>query len=653
MVKWCLYCEWGEYVTQQILPTPPGYGYETAPQLVFVSQPQKDEGGTIIAEAQGGGAKAYAVVSNGEIIDIVLYDQGSGYISPPRVYVTRNYQILKKGRNIETSLVTLDMSPNIIDARTLYITSGDIVGTPQPPILFISSFVVATPLESYRDITAILQKRVEVAISSNQRIVRHTTTIDLSISISSISARTDVYTSSIETPLANVAFGSQNNVSIINTLRELQSGIRTFLKVNYLLAYKSIHATGAYLDASMDLDDTIAYVTTTEKFKPFGKLLIGDEIVSYTVKQNDRFLYLTRGLDGTTIKIHPAGEFLRQYGDDVSIISAGVSDAKSFVELQSITGGVIQTSISIVETLQIEVESNIITVKDEIQETLQLSTNTNSVVSGKIINSLVIDVSCNVTISENNITKCIERTTSTGISDIKVASIQSSITSVERFYKAGVLDYYTESLFLNDDIVQRNQNTVTLSDPINLVITRINNDIFVRNESYSQNILAQSYSLGNIGNTMGTINDWYFIDGGTSNVSALTFNEIENFYSAFTIQDFTERSNSAISYSKSYWQLAYPSIQNPIAIVNATVDTSTSTFSIPTTQDLDYFPSSGYLYIGHSTENFGVLYAGRWAVVSYTSKVGTTFTGCSLINRRQQSGDGIILQNAKIIPYSI
>jgi hypothetical protein len=90
-----------------------------------------------------------------------------------------------------------------------------------------------------------------------------------------------------------------------------------------------------------------------------------------------------------------------------------------------------------------------------------------------------------------------------------------------------------------------------------------------------------------------------------------------------------------------------------MAIVNATVDTSATTFSIPTTQNLTHFPSSGYLYIGHSTENFGVLYSGRWAVVSYTSKFGSTFNGCTLISRRQQPGDGIILQNAKIVPFQL
>lgn len=88
--------DWDSYVTKQIYPTPAGYGYETAPQLIFVAQPQKDDGGTIITPAQGGGAKAYAVVHDEEVIDVVLYDQGSDYLVAPRVYVARGYDVIRK-----------------------------------------------------------------------------------------------------------------------------------------------------------------------------------------------------------------------------------------------------------------------------------------------------------------------------------------------------------------------------------------------------------------------------------------------------------------------------------------------------------------------------------------------------------------------------
>jgi len=541
--------EWDEYVTQRILPSPPGYGYETAPQLVFVAQPQKDEGGSIVAEAQGGGAKAYAVVNNGEIIDIVLYDQGSGYIAPPRVYVTRNYQVLRKGRNIETSLVVLDMSPNVIDARTLYITSGDIVGRPQPPILTISSFILLTPLEASRDITAIIQKQVDVA-ASNQRILQHTSTIDLSISIASISARTDIYTSSIETPLSNVVIGSQNNVSFSNTLTELQSGIRTFLKVNYLLAYKSIHATGAYLDASMDLDDTIAYV--------FG----------------------------------------------------------------------------IEEIIQIELDPIDVFTDIEIVDIIQSTKVCDSVLSVNISQTSFIDIGLDISIIESKITKQITLIQSTGLSNIQVNTITQISPSVERFYKTGFIDYYIESILFTDPIIQRNLNAVVLNNPKNEV-TRRSGSIIAVNNAVSNDENLTSYSVGTVGNNLGMLNDWYSNDNGYTNVSGLTFNEIEINYNQFTIKDFEEPNLSSISSSRSVWNLAYPSIQNPVTISS----TNGNINSTVTAQKTTNFAASGYFY--HSDgSNYGI--------VQYTGKTLTSFTGCSVY-----SGSTTITNTSQIIPYSI
>lgn len=625
--------EWGEYVTQRILPTPPGYGYETAPQLVFVSQPQKDAGGSIIAPAQGGGAKAYAVVNNGEIIDVVLYDQGSDYITEPRVYVTRNYEILRKGRNIETSLVTLDMSPQILDARTLFISSGDVVGNPQPPLLSISSLVVVTPLDAYRKITAILQREVDVT-SSDQRVIQHITEINLGINASIISTTVDVHTSSIATPAGAVGIGSQNNVTITQTLRELKTDIRTFAKANYILAYKSLNATGAYLDSAMSLSDVIAYVTNTEKFKPFGKLLIGDEIVTYTLKMSDRFLNIERGIDGTTIKEHPAGQFLRQYGDDVSIISAGVESGDSIVTIQIGNVGVTTSSVGITDIIQIEVDNTNILVEKEVTDIIQITTTSDSIISTSVSNTTILSVGLNVTITENNVTKQIERVTSTGVNTISTNTIQRVVYSLESFYKTGFIDYYTESVLFTNPVRQRDGSVVVLDDPANEVIQRSGSAILINNAERNDEAL-ESYQLATLGNRLGLLNNWYSLDTGTTGSTGLTFNEIETFYDTFTIRDFEERAQSSIGYGRDTWKLTYPSIQNPVTI-SATNGSINSTISV---QNTSYFANSGYIYHTNGTQ-FGV--------IRYTGKTATTFTGCTVY-----SGSTSIYTGSQIIPYSV
>jgi hypothetical protein len=54
--------------------TDPGCGYTTAP--------------TVLVQGGGGsGATAYAVVSNGELVDIVVTSAGSGYASIPKIVI--------------------------------------------------------------------------------------------------------------------------------------------------------------------------------------------------------------------------------------------------------------------------------------------------------------------------------------------------------------------------------------------------------------------------------------------------------------------------------------------------------------------------------------------------------------------------------------
>ena len=103
--------KYGTYGLSKIQPG--AYTYEDAPILQFIPQPLRNEGGTIISPAQGGGAQAFVIVDNGEVIDVVLTNGGSNYVSSPRILISRNYDIIKKAeKNVSTSLL-LSFSPQI------------------------------------------------------------------------------------------------------------------------------------------------------------------------------------------------------------------------------------------------------------------------------------------------------------------------------------------------------------------------------------------------------------------------------------------------------------------------------------------------------------------------------------------------------------
>jgi len=624
--------DWNTFETKKILPSSPGYGYETAPQLIFVSQPLKDEGGTIVSPAEGGGAKAYAVVHDGEIIDIVLYDQGSGYISPPRVFVARGYDVLRKGRSVETNKIYVGMSPQLDLATSLYISTGDRLDADIPPQIFISSFLLVTPFDSSRKLTAIIQRYLNVKTPSSQAPINHVSTLDLRANVSSISVSVNLFQSSLETPLSIV--DSQNKVTIQESARFIESSVGSFAKVNYLLAHRSLHETGAYLDAPMDLDDEIVFVPTTEKFAKFGKLLIGDEIVFYNQKLSDRFIYITRGLNGTTIKEHPAGQFLRQFSDDVSIISAGVSSAESVAQIQVIGGGVTTASVGIVEIVQVEIDITEISLDNQFTEILQIANFVNSINSTRIESIFNSNIGISIATSENQISRQIKTILSSGIENISVNTIQKITPATERFYKTGFVDYYVESILFTNPIIQRNGNSVILENPGNLVHQRSGNIVSINNAQQNPDDLL-SYSIGNIGNNLSMLNEWYTVDDGSANVSGLTLNEIDYNYSQFTLRDFSDKGISAISHSRIIWNLTCPSIQNPVAISSSN-GTIGSTITV---QNTSYFPSTGYIYHSNGTV-FGV--------IQYTGKTSTTFTGCTVY-----SGSNTIYTGSEIIPYFI
>jgi len=81
-----------QYFENKVLLNPTTYQYYTPPVLNFVP-----------VDGNGGGARAEVVVYGGQILDIVLTSGGSGYTKPPRVIVSRGYNVLRSNNYAESS----------------------------------------------------------------------------------------------------------------------------------------------------------------------------------------------------------------------------------------------------------------------------------------------------------------------------------------------------------------------------------------------------------------------------------------------------------------------------------------------------------------------------------------------------------------------
>lgn len=58
-------------------------------------------------------------MDKGEIIDVILSSVGSGYLTPPKIYVTRGYDIYKLPENLIRSTTDFTLSPKITFDTTI------------------------------------------------------------------------------------------------------------------------------------------------------------------------------------------------------------------------------------------------------------------------------------------------------------------------------------------------------------------------------------------------------------------------------------------------------------------------------------------------------------------------------------------------------
>ena len=336
------------------------YGYSSPPIIHFISVNQ-----------EGGGARAEVVVSDGQVIDIVLTKKGSGYTKPPKVITARSYDIIKgSGRKIDT-FHTLGIGTQIGQSSPVSVSSiFDIFKGVDLPVAVIDPSVT---IPSGYDVTLIIQKVVDTSpLFTVSREYRFFNPFAGSVSIAGPTTQVDadvlimiepklvtdhiVVTTTVDiTEYLEVGFSmwavDLPNLTFFNNINHWENSI--FMDLGDIIApsgdpvsevqlaelepyqitsdgssssaypfnlgYPSINYYMSQLNTSglPNLGDPTFLATgetvyaNTDRFPSAGTLLIGGERISYTSKMADRFLNCTRGADGSPIAIHTVGDYLR------------------------------------------------------------------------------------------------------------------------------------------------------------------------------------------------------------------------------------------------------------------------------------------------------------------------------------------------------
>jgi len=610
--------EWNQR-SYEPLTQPTAYQYYTPPVLHFIP-----------LDGNGGGARANVLVSKGQVISVDLIDGGSGYTEAPKVEVARRYDVLSD-RDIGVSLINVSVNP-VVEMQGLISQSTVDVITLPPPLAFTSTAVVVdSPKRVDIDLEAEIQLLREVSenLAGSTSEIRSSRPNPDKFAIIDMFTATNQYLSQVSGRVDNII-----SSSVVTANRQITSTVHNIIQ-NTSLSNINYYEVGAFLEVDADVADTIIYISDTSKFKTNGFLLIGDEVVRYMRKLSDRFLMVQRGQEGTTAKFWPAGTFIRQIPDPVSVAPGGIISIESEASV-SIVGAAAgldgRTGQDRIRYEQIETpDVTLTTTSREIIAEIQPELNVESVstISSKVFYRLEVPF---------NITPVAT------VKEVEIAQIKCEIQTVQTEFNirkealevvlipppSGVVDGYQESAFISDPIKTRLNGFVDLLDDYG-VVQRNGNVIYVRNSVFGtgSEYIGQ-YTKTNAGHTISHFNGIF--DTGVCNVSGVSFLEIDLHFSSLTLRDFELRGNSSYTLNGDKFTLMPPSIQNPVAI-----SSSSGTIGGPiVVQDTTYFPDEGYLFTSGGT------------VVQYTSKTTTTFEGCTLY-----SGPDSISNGDELVPFSI
>ena len=602
------------------LTQPTAYQYYTPPVLEFIPQ-----------DGTGGGARAEVIVSKGQVLSVDLIDGGSGYTKAPKVVVARRYEILNE-RDIGVSLINLAMSPIVENSGIIASSTIDIINLP-PPVPFSSSAVVA---DSPKQVDWELEAEIQlIRISSadlDGRLVKPITkfseTLRDAVQVIDVFTQTNEYISQVSGRVSDIISNS-----VVTASRQITSTVHNIIQ-NNSLSNINYYEVAAYTDVDTPANSTIIYIPDTSKFKTNGFLMIGDEMVRYMRKLSDRFLMVERGQRGTTPQFWPAGTYLRQVPDPVSVAPAGIAEITS--EASIVTVGVaagvdgrrgtesIRYEQSLTDVKQSTIASRVLTAEIQPQLNVESISEISAVVRYSLETAPATIQSFTTTQNQTEL-----RTESLVVKT--EFAVRKEATEVLLFTPpSGVVDGYQESLFIDDPISTRLNGFVDLDDSYevikrDLTVIAVINSVFGRDTEYFGN-----YTTTNAGFIIKHFDGIF--DDGAANVSGLNIVSLDTYFPSLTIQDFTERAFSQYTLAGDKFNLLPPSIQDPVTI-------SRSSGAISDTVDVDstaYFPTSGYLFSAGGT------------VIQYTGKTATTFTGCSVYNGPTTIGNG-----DDIIPFSI
>lgn len=299
------------YFENNLLLQPTAYQYYTPPILQFIPN-----------DGTGGGARAEVVVYDGQVIDIVLLDGGSGYQEAPTVVVARGYDVIKEPNRKIDSFTKLNLNLEVT-GFTLTLSSLINVETARIEGTEIEIISLGGPLDTtyYRDITSIIQSINDVGSKHRAYIT------ELYVSggfIKPIQFSSVVSVDKQINRIIDVPFDVISSSTISSTETEVTRNITKVVNNSIIeTAPNSINDIGAFLDLPLTETDNIVYIPDTSRFPDSSRLLIGKEIVIYSGKLPDRFLNVFRGALGTTATTHEAGDYLRHLPELVSIIPVG------------------------------------------------------------------------------------------------------------------------------------------------------------------------------------------------------------------------------------------------------------------------------------------------------------------------------------------
>ena len=519
------------------LTQPTAYQYFTPPVLKFIPK-----------NGNGGGARANVLVSKGQVISVDLIDGGSGYTEAPQVIVSRRFNILAE-RDIGISLINIRVNPYVETAGMNVISTINVLGNQVAGVNSFTSILFNSPIDAARKITAQIQLVEEVRDQLEREgieLVNDYNTSADQIQVIDVFPEATVVSAQIQDIVTT------NSISTVS--RQITSVVHNVIQ-NTSLSNVNYFEVAALLQVDLDPTDTVIYIADTSKFKTAGFLLIGNEVVAYMRKLSDRFLMVQRGENGTTPQFWPAGTYLRQIPETVSIAPGGVTTISSEAEVKMVSA---------------------------------------SASAGGF-----------------------ERTTQRQISSPADFSITREALEVLIIPPpGGVVDGYQEDVFITDPLQTRLNGFVDLVNDYG-VVQRSGNIIFVTNFVFgvASEYIGQ-YTRTNAGHRISHYNGIF--DDGAADVSGLSLLEFDTYFPAVTIRDFTDRKNSSYTISGTKFNLIPPSIQNPVQIATNTVTitggSAGGSDTVITVGDTYLFPDSGHLLIYTSGVGFGmnvISYAGK------------------------------------------